>query len=160
MSVTAHIFPGFTQSMGTSKAINLSSDTIKVGLASGTFNWVAATQAYTTVSQFLTNSGSGGGAALTEVSYSGATPASRISLSSVTFTESGLVSTLTASSPQWLTATWTANYAFWYDYTAGSSSDTTGLLICYWDLGGSQTVAGQTFGLTINASGLATWTSS
>lgn len=160
MSVTSHSFPAFTQSMGTSKSINMSTDTIKVGLATGTFNWVAATQAYSTVSQFLTNAGSGGGGALTEVSYSGATPASRISLSSVTFTLTGLVSTLTAASPSWATATWTASYAFFYDYTAAGSSDTAGLLIGYWDLGGAQTVAGQTFGLTIAGGGIDTWTSS
>lgn len=159
MTAAAHIFPNFTQAMGT-HAVNLSSDTLKVGLASGTFNWVTATEAYTTVAQFLANTGSGGGGALTEVVYTGATPATRISLSSVTYTEAALVSTLTCTSPSWTTATWTANYAFFYDYTAGGSSDTAGLIICYWDLGGSQVIAGQTFTLTINASGLATWTSS
>jgi hypothetical protein len=159
MATTAHVFPNFTQAMGT-HSINLSSDTLKVGVASGTFNWVAATQAYTTVSQFLTNSGSGGGGALTEVSYSGATPSSRISLAGVSFTDTGLVSTLTATSPSWTSATWTANYVFFYDYTAGGSSDSAGLLICYWDLGGSQIVSGQTFTLTISGSGLVTWTSS
>jgi hypothetical protein len=159
MAVAAHIFPNFTQAMGT-HSINLSSDTLKVGLASGTFNWVTATEAYTTVSQFLANAGSGGGGALTEVTYTGATPASRITLSSVTYTNTGLVSTLTAGNPSWTTATWTADYAFFYDYTAGGNSDTAGLLICYWDFGGAQTIAGQTFTLTVNASGLATWTSS
>lgn len=159
MAAAAHVFPNFTQVMGT-HSVNLSSDTLKVGLASGTFNWVAATQAYTTVSQFLTNSGSGGGGALTEVSYSGASPASRVTLSGVSFTDTGLVSTLTATNPSWTTATWSTTYAFWYDYTAGGSSDTAGLLIAYWDFGGTQTVAGQTFTLNINASGLVTWTSS
>lgn len=159
MAATAHIFPAFTQAMGT-HSVNLSSDTLKVGLASGTFNWVTATEAYSTVSQFLTNAGSGGGGALTEVSYSGATPSSRISLASVTYSQSGLVSTLTCANPAWTTATWTANYAFFYDYTAGGNSDTAGLLICYWDFGGAQTITGQTFTLTINGSGLATWTSS
>lgn len=159
MAAAAHVFPGFTQSMGT-HSVNLSSDTLKVGLASGTFNWIAATQAYTTVSQFLTNAGVGGGGALTEVTYTGASPASRVTLTGVSYTETALVSTLTATNPSWTTATWTANYAFWYDFTAGSSSDVTGLLIAYWDLGGAQTVAGQTFTLNINASGLVTWTSS
>lgn len=159
MAAAAHIFPSFTQSMGT-HSVNLSSDTLKVGLASGTFNWVSATEAYSTVSQFLANAGSGGGGALTEVVYTGASPASRFTLTSVTYTESGLVSTLTCAAPSWTTATWTADYAFFYDYTAGGSSDTAGLLICYWDFGGNQTIAGQTFTLTVNASGLATWTSS
>lgn len=159
MATTAHIFPNFTLQMG-DHAINLASDTLKVGLASGTFNWVTATQAYTTVSQFLTNAGSGGGGALTEVTYTGASPASRISLSGVTFSDTNLVTTLTATSPSWTNATWTANYAFFYDFTAGGSSDTTGLMICYWDFGGAQTVSGQTFTLSIAGGGIATWTSS
>jgi hypothetical protein len=159
MAAAAHTFPAFTQAMG-AHSINLSSDTLKVGLASGTFNWVTATEAYSTAAQFLANAGSGGGGALTEVSYSGASPSSRITLSSVTYTESGLVSTLTSANPSWTTATWTADYAFFYDYTAGGSSDTAGLLICYWDFGGNQTIAGQTFTLSINSSGITTWTSS
>lgn len=169
MAQAAHVFPNFTQQMGlgdhnsNSSAINLSStsqDTLKVGLASGTFNWVSATQAYTTVSQFLTNSGSGGGGSLTEVSYTGATPASRVTLSGVTYSESGLVSTLTCTSPAWTNASWTADYAFFYDYTAGGNSDSSGMLICYWDFGGNQTVTTASFTLTINAAGLVTWTSS
>lgn len=165
MAVTAHAFPNFTAQSFThnTNQIDLSGgtvDTLKVGLATGTFNWVAATEAYTTVSQFLTNSGSGGGGALTEITYTGATPASRVTLSGVTFSTSGLVTTLTCSNPQWTNATWTANYAFFYDYTAGGSSDTAGLLMCYWDFGGAQSVSGAPFTLTINASGLMTWTSS
>lgn len=162
MAQAAHIFPGFTQAMGVNSGpVNLSSDTLKVGLVAGgsTFNWVSATQAYTTVSQFLTNSGSGGGGALTEVSTSG-TGYIRQALTSVTYTESGLVSTLTCSNPSWSAATFTAVYAFFYDFTAGGSSDTNGLMLCYWDFGGNQTVAGATFTLTISGSGLATWTSS
>lgn len=162
MAQAAHVFPNITQQMGanTGTQINLSSDTLKVGLvASGTFNWVAATEAYTTVSQFLTNSGSGGGGALTEVSTSG-TGYTRQALSSVTYTESGLVSTLTCANPSWASASFSAVYAFFYDYTAGGSSDSNGLILCYWDFGGTQTVTSATFTLTISGSGLVTWTSS
>jgi|SRR6185437_2282975 len=164
MAQAAHIFPGFTQAMGGGSAtpveLTTSVDTLKVGLvASGTFNWVSATQAYTTVSQFLTNAGGGGGGALTEVSTSG-TGYTRQALTSVTYTETGLVSTLTCANPSWTSATFTANYAFFYDFTAGGSSDTNGLLLCYWDFGGNQTVTSATFTLTISGSGLATWTSS
>ena len=175
MSAAAHIFPNFTQMMGEKNAggstsqITLTNansgtvDTLKVGLvASTSFNWVAATQAYTTVAQFLANAGSGGGGAQTEVSSS-STGYSRQSLSGVTYTDTGLVSTLNCTSPlTWsATASWSAAYAFFYDYTAGGNSDSTGLLICYWDFGGSVSVVNDgTFTLTINASGLATWTSS
>lgn len=160
MAQAAHVFPNITQQMGanTGTQINLATDTLKVGLvATGTFNWVAATEAYTTVSQFLTNAGAGGGGALTEVSGGGY---ARLALSGVTYTETGLVSTLTCSNPTWTSVTFSSLYAFFYDFTAGGSSDTNGLMLCYWDFGGTQTVAGASFTLTINASGLITWTSS
>jgi len=160
MAQAAHVFPNITQQMGanTGTQVNLATDTLKVGLvASGTFNWVAATEAYTTVSQFLTNAGSGGGGALTEVVGGGY---ARVSLSGVTYTETGLVSTLTCSNPTWTNVTFNSLYAFFYDFTAGGSSDVNGLMIAYWDFGGTQSVAGASFSLTINASGLVTWTSS
>jgi hypothetical protein len=159
MAQAAHVFPILTQNMGTSTGpINLGSDTLKVLLvASGTFNWVAATEAYATVSAFLTNSGSGGGGALTEVSGGGY---SRQTLTTVTYSESGLVSTLTCANPSWSTVTFSAVYAMFYDYTAGGNSDTAGIPLCYWDFGGTQTVTSATFTLTISGSGLITWTSS
>jgi hypothetical protein len=169
MAVTAHVFPNFTQQMGEKNAggstsqITLTNansgtvDTLKVALFTGTFNWVSATQAYTTIGQFLSNSGSGGGGALTEVTGTGY---SRQALTTVTYTTSGLVNTLTCANPSWSASTFTANYAAFYDYTTAASSDTNGLLICYWDLGGAQSVSGSTFTLTISGSGLVTWTSS
>lgn len=160
MAQAAHVFPNFTQqALTASGPVNLSTDTLKVGLvnSTSTFNWVAATEAYTTVSQFLTNAGAGGGGALTEVSGGSYT---RLSLSSVTITESGLVSTLTCANPTWSNVTFSTNYAFFYDFTAGGSSDINGVMICYWDFGGTQTVTSSSFVLTINASGLVTWTSS
>lgn len=159
MATVSHVFPSFTQAMA-SHSVNLTADTLKVGLASGTFNWVTPTQAYSTVTQFLNNSGAGGGGALTEVVYTGATPATRVTLASTSITETALVSSFTCANPVWSGATWTANYAFFYDYTAGGNSDANGLLMCYWDFGGAQTVSGQSFTLIINPSGLVTWTSS
>ena len=62
MAFTSHVFPSAHQLLLT-KTWNLNnSDTIVVGLvASGTFNWVAGTYPYVTVSDFLANAGSGGG---------------------------------------------------------------------------------------------------
>lgn len=159
-----HLFPGFQQALST-KTVNLQGgtvDTLKVGLvATGTFNWVAATQAYTTVSQFLTNAGSGGGTALTESAVSGY---ARQTLTSVGCTTSGEVTTLTCATPQWgsvgVPITLTTVYAFFYDYTAGGNSDTAGIMVCYWDLGGAQSLTNGIFQLQINASGLITWTAS
>lgn len=156
MAVTAHAFPGLTQSIGT-KTQNLSSDTLKVGLATGTFNWVAATQAYTFVSQFLANAGSGGGGALTEEAGTGY---SRQSLTSVTLTTSGLVTTLTCANPSWTGSTFSDKYAFFWNETASSATDATRPLLCYWDFGGTQSTTGATFTLTISGSGLITWTAS
>jgi len=156
MAVTAHVFPGFTQGMGT-KTFSLNNvDTLKVGLATGTFNWVAATEAYTTVSQFLANSGSGGGGALTEEAGAGY---SRQTLTSVSFSQSGLVNTLTCANPSWTSSTFSDKYAFFYD-AAVDTNDTTRLLMCYWDFGGTQATTAATFTLTISGSGLITWTSS
>jgi hypothetical protein len=40
------------------------------------------------------------------------------------------------------------------------SGDSSHPVILYWDFGGTQSVSGTTFTLTINASGLVTWTAS
>ena len=117
MTAAAHIFPNFTQQMGEFKAGGATSqitltnansgvvDTLKVALFTGTFYWVAATEAYTTIAQFLANAGSGGGGALTEVSNSG-TGYSRSALTGVTYTTTGLVNTLNCTSP----ITWSATF--------------------------------------------------
>lgn len=170
MAVTAHVFPNFTQLMAEGDAtnnINLNTgvgtvDTCKVALFTGTFNWPGtsdSTANYTTIAQFLANTGTGGGGALTEVVGSGY---SRQALTSVNCTTSSttLVTTLTCASPAWTSSTFSASYAAFYDYTAGGSSDTNGILMCYWDFGGSQSVSGATFTLTVSGSGLVTWTSS
>lgn len=165
MAQAAHVFPSFAQNLG-ANAQKATTDGISVALiATGsTFTWNTATQLYTTITQFLANAGSGGGGALTEVSTTN-TGYSRLALTGITFTESGLVSTLTASSPlTWNVPTaasggvnWSASYAVFYDTTTDASGD----LICYWDFGGPTAVtAGGTFTLNINASGLVTLTSS
>jgi hypothetical protein len=154
MAGTQHYFPEFEVAIGT-KTVNLSSDTLNVGLiASGTFTWGATPEAYQYVSQFLAGDGTHG--ALTEVSGGGY---SRKALTSVTYSASGEVVTLTAANPAWSSATFTTNYGFLYDASVGSG-DSSHPIILYWDFGGSQSVAGTTFTLTVNASGLVTWTAS
>ena len=159
MSVVAHVFPVATQQLA-QKAVDWQSgtvDTLKVLLvASGTFNWPGtsdSTANYTTVSAFLANAGSGGGGALTEVSTSG-TGYTRQTLTGVGFSSSssGLFSTLTVSGAiQWTSATFSAVYALFYDYTAGGNSDTNGIPICYWDFGGTQSCSSGTFTLTLGS---------
>ena len=165
MTAAAHIFPNAIKNIA-SKVENWASGTteLKVGLAgtgAQTFNWPGtgnSTAAYQTVSDFLTNSGSGGGGALTEVSASGY---SRQALTSVTLTTSALVVTLSAATMSWTAAAnWTAQYAFFYDTTV-DTNDTTRELVCYWDFGGSvSVVSGGNFTLTVNASGIVTFTAS
>lgn len=148
MTVSAHAFPNLTQVMGTKAVALNNSDTLAVALiASGTITWNATTQGYTTLSGLIT------GASLTEVSSSG-TGYSRQNLTSVTYTTSGLVNTLTCANPAWANSTFSAVYAVFYDSTVSND------LLCYWDFGGSQSVSGATFTLQISASGLITWTSS
>jgi hypothetical protein len=154
MSVTAHYFPEFETQMG-NKDINLTSDTLNVGLiASGTFTWGSTPEGYTYVSSFLAGDGTHG--ALTEVSGGGY---SRQALTSVSFSASGEVVTLTAANPSWSSATFSTVYGFLYDATVGSG-DSSHPIILYWDFGGTQTVSGATFTLTVNGSGLVTWTAS
>ena len=157
MAVTAHYFPAFEVFMGT-KTVNLTSDTLNVGLiATGTFTWGATPEAYQFVSQFLAGDGTHG--ALTEVSTSG-TGYTRQALSGVSLTNSGEVITFTASgNPSWASATFTTVYGFIYDATVGAN-DAAHPIILYWDFGGSQSVSGTTFTITISGSGLTTWTAS
>jgi len=162
MTAVAHVFPNAVKNIA-SKVENWASGSseLKVGLASGTFNWPGtsnSTAAYQTVSDFLGNAGSGGGGALTEVVASGY---SRTVLTGVSLTTTGLVVTLTCSNVSWTAgANWSAQYAFFYDPTF-DTNDTTRELVCYWDFGGRvSVVTGGNFTLTINASGLVTFTSS
>lgn len=156
MAVTGHFFPEFQYQMG-AKAINLTSDTLTMGLiASGTFTWGATPEGYTYVSSFLGGDGTHG--ALTEVSTSG-TGYTRQAATSVTYSSSGEVVTLTSANFAWSSATFSTVYAFLYDSTVGTG-DSSHPIVGYWDFGGSQSVSGTTFTLTVNASGLVTWTAS
>ena len=137
------------------KLVNLTTDTLNVGLI-GTGVTIASratSENYEFVSQLLANNGT----ALTEVSTSG-TGYSRQSLTSVSYTQSGLVLTLTANSPSWSGATFGTAYGWLHDETASSSTDATRPLLAIWDFGGAQSVSGATFTLTVSGSGLITWT--
>jgi len=154
VAVTAYFQPKFEQNHLGKKLVNLSTDTLNVGLiASGTLAARGTAEGYEFVSDLLANNGS----ALTEVSTSG-TGYTRQSLTSVSYTVSALVVTLTAANPSWATSTFSTVYGWLHDETASSGTDATRPLICIWDFGGTQSVAGTTFTLTVNASGLVTWT--
>ena len=154
MAVTAYFQPKFENLQLGAKKINLSTDTLNVGLiASGTLATRSTSEGYEFVSDLLAN----GGSALTEVSTSG-TGYTRQSLTSVSYTQSALVVTLTAANPSWSAATFTTVYGWIHDETASSATDATRPLIAVWDFGGAQSVSGATFTLTVSGSGLVTWT--
>lgn len=164
MTISANVFPNLNLvAVGQSSTLKLASDTLKVGLctAATAFTWNSTAEAVTTVTTFLAGSGAG---ALSETSGGGY---QRNTLGSVSLTNSGLYTTLTCANITWSpTATWSAAYAFFYDYTAGGNSDSNGIMLGYWDLGGASTVnAGGTFQLTIAtgaapAGGLLVWSAS
>ena len=143
MAVTSHTYTKFAATLG-AKGANLTSDTLKVMLLSAytvgttqdTAQYVADVKAVATET---TGTGySAGGATLT----------------SVTYTESGHVYTLTCANPSWSATggSLAAAYALFYDSTPGT--DATNPVLCYWDLGGTQTATNAAFTLMINASGL------
>lgn len=134
------------------KLINFTSDTFTVGLIAHSANALAArgtTETYEFVSDLLANNGS----ALTEASGGGY---SRLSLTGVSYTLSGLVITFTCSSPQWNPLTGSFDYAWIHDETASSGTDATRPLLTIYDLGGTQSPSGQPFILQVNASGIFT----
>lgn len=95
----------------------------------------------------------------TEASGTGYTAGGK-TLTSVTWTESGHVYTLDCADFNW-DATGGAlagAYILFYDSTPGSNA--TNPILCYWDLGGTQTATNGTFSVTINASGVLTVTGS
>lgn len=163
MTVACHVFPSLLWQLG-AKAVNLTSDTLQVGLiASGTYSFAGGTNGTKPfhVSDFLAGDGTNG--ALTEVSTSG-TAYSRQTLTSVAVTPStdsfttGTTYTLSCANPAWATSTISAKYAFFYDNTFGSGTDSTNLIMCYWDFGGTSSSSSGSFTLTISGSGLLQWT--
>ena len=155
MAVSAHVYPSLSLN-GLKKTLNASTDTLEVLLiASGTYTWNSTAQGHTTVASFLAGSGSG---ALTEVSTSG-TGYTRQSLTSVTLTDSLLVTTLDCANPSWSSATLSALYALFFDNSVGGT-DSTNQVLGYWDFGAAQSVVSTTFTIGVNAGGLLTWTHS
>lgn len=135
------------------KLVNMSTDTFQFGLiASGTLAARATSEGYEFVSDLLAN----GGSPLTEVSTVG-TGYSRQALASPSWSLSGLVTEFNADNPEWTAATFTTVYGWIHDETASSGTDATRPLVALFDFNGPQTASGVDFILTVNASGLATY---
>lgn len=154
MTVNAYFQPKFELNHLGKKTANLSTDTLVFGLiASGTLAARGVSENYEFVSDLLANNGS----ALTEVSTSG-TNYSRQNLTSVTWTQSALVDTLTAANPSWANASFTTVYGWVHDETSSSGTDATRPLVALWDWGGAQSPSAITFSLIVPGGGLVTWT--
>jgi hypothetical protein len=150
LAATPYFQPKFEQNHVGKKLVNLSTDTLTVGLIAT--NGLAArsvSQNYEFVSDLLANNGS----ALTEVAGAGY---SRKNLSSVTYTQSGLLVTLSSANVAYAGTSFTTYYGWLHDETASSATDATRPLICIWDWGGAQVASGA-WTLTVNAPGLVQW---
>jgi hypothetical protein len=146
MAVTAHVYPQIQQKMA-SKAVNLGTDSLKVMLVNGG----SYDNTDVTIADVKANAG------FVEASGT-AYVAGGAALASVTVTTSGNVTTLTCANPAWAASTITATGAVFYDAAGGT--DATNFPIVYWDFGGAQSSSNGSFTLSINGSGLATFTAS
>jgi hypothetical protein len=149
MAVTAHTYTKLADALA-AKKVNIASDAIKCMLLSAyTVGTTQDTAEY--LSDVL--------AVATEASGTGYT-AGGVLLTSPSWTASGHVYTYTATIPAWNAAggTLAAAYAVFYDSTPGTNA--TDPVLCYWDLGGTQTATNGTFTLTPNGSGILTITGS
>lgn len=154
MTLLAYFQPTFQSNHVGKKTANLTTDTLAVGLIKSTSPALAArgtSEGYEFISDLLANNGN----PMTEENGTGY---SRLNLTSVTYTLSGLVAKLACANPAWATATFSSTYAFFYDETDSSATDATRPLIAIWDFGGTYASTAAPFTLAISASGLVTWT--
>lgn len=144
MSVTGKAY-GLAQQSLANKEIDWDTDTIKVMLCSSSYTPNQDTHRYKSdVTNEITGTGyTAGGTTLTS--------------KTVTYSSSGHTVTLSAASPSWTTASFTARYAVFYSSTG---TDSTSALIGYWDFGGDSTVTGGTFTLNAPSSGFVTLSTS
>lgn len=159
MAVTAHVYPSFTLALATkTQNAGASGDVIKVSLIASTsplYTWGTTPESQTTFTNWLTGDGTHG--AMTEVSGGGYAALS-LTAASQAIADSGLFTSLTYSGTiAWSSVTFTTTYAVFYFSVSGQ-------LICYWDLGGSQSVSGATFTLNLGSANsvsncIAQWTS-
>lgn len=149
MTYTAHVFPQFGQSLMT-KLMSLNGvDSIYAALSNTAGPVTLATSGVSAAavwSDWTTN-------VAAEITGTGYT-AGGVLLTGVTATTASGVTTLTATSPAWSTATFTANQAIFYDSSASNK------LIAFWDFGGAVSVTAGTFTLTISGTGIVTATAS
>jgi hypothetical protein len=147
VALNAYFQPLFEQATLGQKLANLTSDTLTCGLSTGTLPARSTTENWEFVSTLT--------ASIPEVTGGNY---ARVNLTGVSYTEAGLIVTLTCSTISFsATSNFTADYAWIYDASIGGS-DAAHPLVLIFDLGGAQSPAGVPFTLSVNASGLCTWT--
>jgi hypothetical protein len=161
MAFSAHVFTNIIGQLA-AKTINLSTDSLRVLLATSATTGIAAAQnTVTTMTSLKAVTGwtevanAAGGSNYTQNANS---HLSGQALGSVTFTQSSLVWTLTAANPVWTTAAAGFNPAYAIVYDDIGTTDATNFPILWWDFGGAQLGTGGNYTLTIAGTGLMTAT--
>lgn len=144
MAVSAHLFPKF-QENALRQHVNIASDSLRAMLLSA----YTYADTHSTMADVL-----GAGTEAVGTAY----VAGGQLLTGVTLSSAAKVTTITCTSPSWANSTITAAFAVFYDSQGGTNA--TNYPICYWDFGGNQSSSNGAFTLTINASGLVTFTAS
>jgi hypothetical protein len=147
VAVTSHTYTKLADSLA-SKKITIATDTIKVMLLSA--YTVGTTQ---DTAQYLADVLAAG----TEASGTGYT-AGGATITGGSWTTTGHVYKYTGTIPAWNATggSLAAAYAVFYDATPGTNA--TNPVLCFWDLGGTQTATNGTFTLTPDAAGILTVT--
>lgn len=144
MAVTGHVFPQWPLGV-MSKLQNLTAtDTLKVALSNAAGPVTLATSGVQ-AAKLLTDWTANVAAEIVGTGYvaGGATVSGQL------VTVSGNITTFTISNPAWASAAFTYNQAVLYD-----SSASTEQLICFWDFGGSTTVASPPLTLQVSGTGI------
>lgn len=149
MAVTAHTYTKAAETLA-NKEMDFDTDVIKCMLLSA--YTVGTTQ---DTAKYLGDVLSAG----TEASGTGYT-ATGVALTGLAISTTGRVTKLTGTIPAWNTTggTLAAAYAVFYDSTPASNA--TRPVLCFWDLGGTQTSSNGNFTLTVDSAGLVTLTGS
>jgi hypothetical protein len=159
MAVTSHVYPKAIDAIN-KKTINLTTDTFKVGLCTGSAaTWGATQEAYQFISDIT--------GAYTEVVTGGGYTsgyAGRLALTTLTLTISGNKEVWTCTAPAPIsfgtTTTISAASMFIADYTIGTTDATTPVIAII-DFGQTVTSTAAAFTYTVDAvNGLAAWTAS
>lgn len=127
-NATTHVFPYGALAVAQGE-IDIATDlaVLLIDISSNPYTWNVTSQAHRYVSDVLAGSGAG---PLTEVSTA-STGYVRKPLLVTSANVSGTTVNLLANSPTWVNATFTAQYAFFFENV--HTSDSSRMILSYWD---------------------------